>query len=33
MADDKNLPQDDNLTADPANVAGEMAEVDAEATG
>ncbi|GAB3317849.1 nucleotide exchange factor GrpE [Hymenobacter humi] len=28
MADDNNLPQDDNLTADPANVAGEMADGD-----
>ena len=32
MADDNNLPQDDNLTADPAHVAGEMADADGETT-
>ncbi|MBF9236740.1 nucleotide exchange factor GrpE [Hymenobacter sp. BT683] len=32
MADDKNLPQDDNLTADPTHVAGEMADGDGENT-
>lgn len=32
MADDNTLPQDDNLTADPAHVAGEMADADGEAT-
>ena len=36
MANDNNLPQDDNLTADPAHTAGEMADfetTDADATG
>ncbi|WP_426060771.1 nucleotide exchange factor GrpE [Hymenobacter sp. B1770] len=28
MADDNNLPQDDNLTNDPTHVAGEMADVE-----
>ena len=32
MADENNLPQDDNLTADPAHVAGEMADVEGETT-
>jgi molecular chaperone GrpE len=33
MADDNNLPQDDNLTADPNHVAGEMADADGETAG
>jgi molecular chaperone GrpE len=32
MADDNNLPQDDNLTADTGNVAGEMTDVDGGTT-
>jgi molecular chaperone GrpE len=32
MADENNLPQDDNLTADAAHVAGEMADADGENT-
>ena len=32
MADENNLPQDDNLTTDPAHVAGEMADVEGETT-
>jgi molecular chaperone GrpE len=32
MADDNNLPQDDNLTSDPNHVAGEMADADGETT-
>lgn len=32
MANDNNLPQDDNLTVDPAHVAGEMADTDGETT-
>ena len=32
MADENNLPQDDNLTADPAHVAGEMADAEGETT-
>jgi molecular chaperone GrpE len=32
MADDNNLPQDDNLSADPNHVAGEMADADGENT-
>jgi len=32
MADDNNLPQDDNLTPDNAHVAGEMADADGENT-
>jgi len=30
MADENNLPQDDNLTAEPGNVAGEMADAAAD---
>ena len=32
MANDNTLPQDDNLTADPNHVAGEMADADGETT-
>jgi molecular chaperone GrpE len=32
MANENNLPQDDNLTADPNHVAGEMADDDGEVT-
>ena len=32
MANENNLPQDDNLTADPAHAAGEMADADGETT-
>jgi molecular chaperone GrpE len=32
MANENNLPQDDNLTADPNHVAGEMADADGEVT-
>ena len=32
MANDNTLPQDDNLTADPAHTAGEMADADGETT-
>ncbi|MBF9222130.1 nucleotide exchange factor GrpE [Hymenobacter ruricola] len=32
MADENNLPQDDNLTADPNHVAGEMTDVDGGST-
>ena len=32
MADDNNLPQDDNLTADAGHAAGEMADADGETT-
>ncbi|GAA4370488.1 hypothetical protein GCM10023185_45000 [Hymenobacter saemangeumensis] len=32
MADDKNLPQDDNLTSQTGNAAGEMADNDGENT-
>jgi len=32
MANDNNLPQDDNLTADSSHVAGEMADADGETT-
>jgi molecular chaperone GrpE len=32
MADDKNLPQDDNLTTEPGNTAGEMADGDTAET-
>jgi molecular chaperone GrpE len=32
MADETNLPQDDNLTADTTHVAGEMADADGENT-
>ena len=32
MANDNNLPQDDNLTADPTHVAGELADADGENT-
>ncbi|SFQ46995.1 nucleotide exchange factor GrpE [Hymenobacter arizonensis] len=32
MADDNNLPQDDNLTADQAHAAGEMADVEGGTT-
>ncbi|MBD2766398.1 nucleotide exchange factor GrpE [Hymenobacter sp. BT664] len=32
MANDNNLPQDDNLTAEASAVAGEMADVDGEIT-
>ena len=33
MANDNNLPQDDNLTADPAHAAGEMADGEATDAG
>ncbi|WP_082685231.1 nucleotide exchange factor GrpE [Hymenobacter sedentarius] len=33
MADENNLPQDDNLTVDPTHAAGEMADADGETTG
>lgn len=32
MANENNLPQDDNLTADPTHAAGEMADADGETT-
>ncbi|MBF9143416.1 nucleotide exchange factor GrpE [Hymenobacter properus] len=32
MANENNLPQDDNLSADPNHVAGEMADADGETT-
>ena len=32
MANENNLPQDDNLTVDPSHVAGEMADADGETT-
>ena len=32
MADENNVPQDDNLTADPLHAAGEMADADGEST-
>ena len=32
MADETNVPQDDNLTADPAHTVGEMADTGGEAT-
>ncbi|MBO2009497.1 nucleotide exchange factor GrpE [Siccationidurans soli] len=32
MANENNLPQDDNLTADPNHVAGEMADADGAST-
>ena len=32
MANENNLPQDDNLTVDPHHVAGEMADADGETT-
>ena len=32
MADETTVPQDDNLTADPAHAAGEMADTDGETT-
>jgi hypothetical protein len=32
MADDNNLPQDDNLTAEAGHVAGEMTDVDGAIT-
>ena len=32
MANENTLPQDDNLTTDPAHVAGEMADVEGETT-
>ncbi|WP_262892609.1 hypothetical protein [Hymenobacter qilianensis] len=32
MADEKHVPQDDNLTVDPDHIAGEMADGEATVT-